>query len=82
MEMKIFARPEIIGGNNDVDKQLSKLQRPTIEELYKFYMKIFEVNSKEVEDSVASVVENIKKLEFGLRNFRPNTMLSRSRSSA
>ena len=64
MEMKIFARPEIIGGNNDVDKQLSKLQRPTIEELYKFYMKIFEVNSKEVEDSVASVVEkNIKKLE-------------------
>jgi len=63
MEMKIFARPEIIGGNNDVDKQLSKLQRPTIEELYKFYMKIFEVNSKEVEDSVSSVVENIKKLE-------------------
>ena len=61
--MKIFARPEIIGGNNEVDKQLAKLQRPTIEELYKFYMKIFEVSSKEVEDSVASVVENIKKLE-------------------
>ena len=63
IEMKIFARPEIIGGNNDVDKQLSKLQRPGLDEILKFYIKIFELSEKDVEEAKAVVTESIKKLE-------------------
>ena len=63
IEMKIFARPEIIGGNNDVDKQLSKLQRPGLDEILKFYIKIFELSEKDVEEAKAVVTDSIKKLE-------------------
>jgi len=36
-ELKIFARPEIVGGNSDVDKQLMKLKPLSLVDLAQFY---------------------------------------------
>lgn len=36
-ELKIFARPEIVGGNSDVDKQLMKLKPFSLVDLAQFY---------------------------------------------
>tara|TARA_B110000285_G_C15090080_1_gene598574 strand:- start:692 stop:982 length:291 start_codon:yes stop_codon:yes gene_type:complete len=44
-EMKIFARPEIVGGNSDVDKQLIKMKAFNLIDLATFYKKIFKVEN-------------------------------------
>lgn len=40
-EMKIFARPEIIGGNGDVDKQLAKVPKHSLADLREIYQRMF-----------------------------------------
>lgn len=47
--MKIFARPEIVGGNVDVDKQLMKLKPPSLNDLAELYQKVFKVSQEDLE---------------------------------
>lgn len=61
--MKIFARPEIVGGNSDVDKQLMKLKAPSLISLATFYQKIFSVDKEQIEIKKQKKEDNIESLE-------------------
>ena len=62
-EMKIFARPEIVGGNSDVDKQLIKMKAYNLIDLAAFYKKIFKVEYAQMELFKTKREENIESLE-------------------
>jgi hypothetical protein len=58
IELKIFARPEQIGGGLDVDKILAKLPRPSSKELLMSYKQLFSISDKTVEEYIQKSEEN------------------------
>lgn len=62
-EMKIFARPEIVGGNTDVDKQLAKVPKPTVSSLVTFYKISFGMTDEKVANFVGRTSDSLAQLE-------------------
>lgn len=75
-ETKIFARPEIVGGSTDVDKQLSKVVKPSVSALVLFYKQSFRLTDDQVSnfeqrtnDSIAQLEETMVFLKTLLQNY-------------
>ena len=63
MEVKMFARPEIHGTSNEVDKLILKIPKPSPSELLPFYKSIFDINDAQIEEYRDKCAESIKQLE-------------------
>lgn len=61
--MKIFARPEILGGNNDVDKQLVKVPKHSLSKLCSIYREMFSFTDEMSLIFQSRTEDTIKQLE-------------------